>query len=46
MADDRNEIESDEGDPSRETPQSNDDDDMFLFVLANAMVPIFFRRRR
>lgn len=45
MAEDRNEIEPEEGDPKGETP-SSDDDDMFLFVLANAMVPIFFRRRR
>ena len=46
MAEDRNQIEPEEHDPDREAPAKDDDDEMLLFVLANALVPIFFRRRR
>jgi hypothetical protein len=45
MAENGNQIDPDGSDPNREPPSKDDDDDMFLFVLANAIVPIFFRRR-
>jgi hypothetical protein len=46
MEEDRNDTGPEEGDPKQQGTPSNDDDEMFLFVLANALVPIFFRRRR
>ena len=45
MAEDGNQNDPDESEPNREPTSNDDDDDMFLFVLANAIVPIFFRRR-
>lgn len=44
MAEDKSQ-EPEEREPSPETP-SNDEDDLLLRVLASALVPIFFRRRR
>jgi hypothetical protein len=46
MADDTDQTERDESDPNQGAPAANDADDVLLFALASALVPIFFRRRR
>jgi hypothetical protein len=47
MADGKDETEPEKSDPKQPAgPTDGDEDDVLLFALASALVPIFFRRRR